>query len=409
MAVERAADRHAVPEAASSVVQVLPALSGRRGRERDAVEIAAALVAAGRRAMIVSAGGPLVHALARVGAEHVALPTDRRNPLALFATARRIADIVRTDRFDVVHAHDPMAAVGAWWAARRTGCHFVTTVHEADRSRTLIDHRLRTVMATGERVIAVSRFVATDLRRSYGVPETRVRVIPPGIDLDRFDPARVTPDRLAALASRWRLTDGVPMVMLVGGLVPHKGQTVLVDAVHRLGRRDIHCLLVGAEESDPACRQALETQIDGYGLGGVVRIVDHCDDMAAAYMLADIVVSASTAPEAFARSLIEAQAIERPVIAADHGGAREIVAPGRTGWLIPAGDAAALSAAIETVLGLAPEERRRIVAAAAAEVRAGCSKAAMCQRTLATYDELRCGTGDHPAPGRVGPEAPASA
>ena len=195
--------------------------------------------------------------------------------------------------------------------------------------------------------------IAGHLGRVYGVPHSRVRIVPRGIDLDRFDPSRVTPDRIVALANRWRLTDGYPVVMLVGELAEEKGQTILVNAIHKLGRRDIRCLLIGSDKVDKAYREGLEALIGRHGLGGVARIIDRCDDMSVAYMLSDVVVSASTEPEAFGRTLIEAQALGRPVIATDHGGPRETVVPGRTGWLTPPGDADALAAAIDTALTLA--------------------------------------------------------
>jgi glycosyltransferase involved in cell wall biosynthesis len=238
-------------------------------------------------------------------------------------------------------------------------------------------------------VIAVSRFIAGHVRRVYGVPDSRVRVIHRGIDLDRFSPSRVTSNRIVALANKWRLADGFPVVMLAGELSEGKGQTVLINAIHKLGRQDIRCLLIGSDEADKDARQGLEALIEWQGLGGVVRIIDRCDDMSVAYMLSDVVVSASTAPEAFGRTLIEAQAFGRPVIGTDHGGPRETVVPGRTGWLTPPGDADALAAAIDAALNLTPDARQRLVEAAAAHVRANYSKEAMCRATLAVYDEVR--------------------
>ena len=372
-----------------TVLQVLPALSGQSGLERDAVEIAAALVAAGNRVVVASAGGPLLHPLARAGAKHVTLPADSTNPLTLYANVKRLTEVIRAEKVDIVHARSHGTAASAWWAARRGGCHFVTTFHETYATGNRLDRRLASFLAKGERVIAVSRFIAGHVRRIYGVPESRVRVVHRGIDLDRFNPSRVTSDRIVALANRWRLTDGFPVVMLAGEIAEGKGQTVLVNAIHKLGRRDIRCLLIGSDEADKASREGLEALIGWQGLGGVVRIIDRCDDMSVAYMLSDVVVSASTEPEAFGRTLIEAQALGRPVIGTDHGGPRETVVSGRTGWLTPPGDADALAAAIDTALSLAPDARERLVVAAAAHVRANYSKEAMCRATLAVYDEVR--------------------
>ncbi len=382
------ADRGRDSTGGRTILQVLPALSGQNGLGRDTAEIAGALVAAGDRAVVASAGGPLLHALARAGAKHVTLPVDSTNPLTLFANVKRLAEVIRAEKVDLVHARSHGAAASAWWAARRSGCHFVTTFHETYGKGSMLDRRLPSFLAKGERVIAVSRFTAGQIRRLYGVPDSRVRVIPRGIDLDRFNPSRVTPDRIVALANRWRLTDGFPVVMLAGELAEGKGQTVLVNAIHKLGRRDIRCLLIGSEEADKAAREGLEALIGWQGLGGVVRIIDQCDDMSVAYMLSDVVVSASTEPEAFGRTLIEAQALGRPVIGTNHGGPRETVVAGRTGWLTPPGDVDALAAAIDAALKLAPDARERLVETAAAHVRANFSKEAMCRATLAVYDEV---------------------
>jgi glycosyltransferase involved in cell wall biosynthesis len=124
------------------------------------------------------------------------------------------------------------------------------------------------------------------------------------------------------------------------------------------------------------------------GLNEVVRLVDHCDDMPAAYMLTDVVISASTDPEAFGRVIAEAQALGRPVIATDHGGAKETVIPGVTGWLVPPGDADALAAAIEKVLSLDSAQRSTLAGKAIANVRDNFSKATMCAKTLDVYDEV---------------------
>jgi glycosyltransferase involved in cell wall biosynthesis len=120
----------------------------------------------------------------------------------------------------------------------------------------------------------------------------------------------------------------------------------------------------------------------------VVRIVDHCDDMPAAYMLADVVVSASTDPEAFGRIVTEAQALGRPVVAPDHGGARETIIQGQTGWLVPPGDTAALADALRSALSLSDSDRQAFAERTVENVRQNFSKDAMCAKTLRVYEEV---------------------
>ncbi len=159
-------------------------------------------------------------------------------------------------------------------------------------------------MARGERVIAISQFVAEHAATVYGVGPDRLRTIPRGVDLDIFDPTRVGAERIVSLARQWRLPDGAAVVMLPGRLTRWKGGLDLITAVAALGRRDICCLLVGSAQRR-GFRRELEAAIDRHGLGGLFRIVDDCRDMAAAYMLADVVVSASSDPEGFGRVIID--------------------------------------------------------------------------------------------------------
>jgi glycosyltransferase involved in cell wall biosynthesis len=209
-----------------------------------------------------------------------------------------------------------------------------------------------------------------------------------GIDFSQFDPARASSERIIKLAGQWRLPDGVPVIMLPGRLTRWKGQTVLIDALAALGRKDVRCLLVGDDQGRQGYRAELERRIGARGLDGVVHIVDDCGDMPAAYMLADVVVSASLDPEAFGRVAVEAQAMGRPTIASDHGAARETLIAGETGWLTPPGDAAALARALGEALTLNAAGRAALAARAIERVRANFSKEVMCAATLAVYREL---------------------
>jgi glycosyltransferase involved in cell wall biosynthesis len=301
--------------------------------------------------------------------------------------ARRLEALIRRLDIDIVHARSRAPAWSAWAAARATGRHFVTTMHNAyDRSLPLKE-RYNSVMAKGERVIAISQFVAEHAALIYRVGPDRLRTIPRGVDLEAFAPGRIGGERIAALARAWRLPDGAPVIMLPGRLTRWKGGLDLVAAIAALGRRDIHCLLIGAEQRR-GFRRELEGAIAARGLGGLFRIVEDCADMPAAYMLSDVVISASTDPEGFGRVIVEAQAMGRPVVATDHGGARETVIPGMTGWLAPPGDPAALAAAIGEALALTPQARARLAEEAMRLVAERFTRERMCARTIAVYEEL---------------------
>lgn len=372
----------------ATILQVLPALGTGGGVERGTIEIAQAIVAAGGRALVASSGGAREHEVKRVGAEHIGLPLHSKNPLVMYANVGRLARLIKAENIDIVHARSRAPAWSAYYAARRTGVPFMTTFHGTYTAGNSLKRRYNSIMTRGERVIAISRFIGGHARQNYGVPPGKIRIIHRGVNLDRFDPAKVKAERVAMLANQWRLGDGLPVIMLPGRLTRWKGQTVFIEAVRRLGRRDIRCLLVGSDQGRTEYRQELENMVHEHDLGDIVRIVDHCDDMPAAYMLTDVVVSASTDPEAFGRIVAEAQALGRPVVASDHGGARETVIEGETGWLYPPGDVEALTQALDRVLKLSRETRAVLAAKAIRNVRENFSLAAMCAKTLDVYDEV---------------------
>ena len=368
------------------VLQVIPALvSG--GVERGTIDLARALVDAGWNAVVASAGGPMERELVRAGATHVTLPLATKNPFGIRRNAGALAEVIRRHRVDIVHARSRAPAWSAWMATNATRRHFVTTFHNAYGLGLPLKHRYNSVMARGERVIAISEFVAEHVIKNYGIGPTRLRTIPRGVDLGIFDPNRVSGDRVVTLANQWRIPEGAAVVMLPGRLTRWKGGLDFIDAIARLDRRDICCVLVGAEQRK-GFRKELERAIERRGVIGVFRIVEDCRDMAAAYVLADVVVSASTDPEGFGRILVEGQAIGRPVVATDHGGARETIVPGSTGWLVSPRDSAALAAAIGDALNLTAEERDALGRRAMSHIAAHFTRDAMCARTIDVYEEL---------------------
>jgi glycosyltransferase involved in cell wall biosynthesis len=369
-----------------AVLQIVPSLvSG--GAERGTVELAAALVAEGWTSYVASSGGPLQRELVRAGASHVTLPLASKNPLVMRRNTTALTNLIRELGVDIVHARSRAPAWSAWTATRATGRHFVTTFHNAYGAGAALKRRYNSIMARGERVIAISRFVADHAASVYGVGPDRLRTIPRGVDLDTFDPARVAAQRMVALARQWRLPDGAPVVMLPGRLTRWKGGLDFIAAIAALGRRDMCCVLVGSEQRR-GFRRELEAAIERQNLAGLFRIAEGCRDMPAAYMLADVVVSASSDPEGFGRVIVEAQAMGRPVIATDHGGARETILPGVTGWLVPPHDPPALAKAISGALSLGAGERYALARRAIAHIAANFTREMMCARTMDVYEEL---------------------
>ena len=351
------------PSESPVVLQVLPSLvTG--GVERGTIEITKAIAEAGGTALVASAGGKLVAAVERAGGRHITLPLTTKNPLTILRNAARLASVIRTEQVAIVHARSRAPAWSAWLASQRTGAHFVTTYHGAYSEDLPFKRRYNAVMARGEIVIAASRFIAGLVIERHGIDPGKLRVIPRGVDRTIFDPDAIAPDRLARLVRDWHLPDGAPTVVLPGRLTGWKGQTVLLDAIARMPRRDVVCVLVGSDQGRHRYASELLRQAQKLGIGDRVRLVGECDDMPAALMLSDVVVHASTQPEAFGRVVIEAQAMARPVIAADLGGPVETVDHGVTGLRVPPGDPAALAIAIEHMFALTEDQRRALGARA---------------------------------------------
>jgi glycosyltransferase involved in cell wall biosynthesis len=371
----------------ATVLQVLPAMvTG--GVERTAVEMAEGIVNAGGRAIVVSAGGPMVHELTRVGAEHIEMPVDSKNFFVIRKNAKRLTKLILRERVDIVHARSRAPAWSAYWAARRANRPFVTTFHGTYGHSNPLKRWYNSVMTKGDRVIANSSFIAGHMRQIYGVRRNLIRVVHSGVDIFRFDPDKVTAERLVKLTTEWNIPDGVQVVALPGRLTRWKGQLVFIDAIAKLGRRDICCLLIGSDQGRTEYRKEVEKRIKQHNLQGIVTIVNQCNDMPTAYMLTDLVVSASTEPEAFGRVAAEGQAMGRPVVATDHGGARETVIDNETGWLCKPGDADSMAAAIEKGLNLSPEKRERMSKRAIEHIGMEFSKDAMCSKTLEVYNEV---------------------
>ena len=374
------------------ILQVLPALQA-GGVERGTIEMARAIVQAGGTALVASAGGRLVPLLERAGGVHLTLDLMTKDPLSIWLNAGRLARLIRRHRVELVHARSRGPAWSARIATRRTGTPFLTTWHGVYSENFPFKRRYNAVMASGERVIAISNYVAERIAGRYGVGTDRLRIIPRGADTASFDPAVVRGDRIHALAREWALPDGAQVIMLPGRITAWKGHALLLDALARMDAQapglDWVCVMVGpAKEGAGGFAGTLLAQADRLGLRSRLRFAGHCADMPAALAVADVVVVPSLKPEPFGRTVVEAQAMERTVLVAGHGAALETVEHGVTGFSFPPGDAQALSDLIRHALLLAPDHRAWLGEQARAHVLDQYTTRAMQQATLSVYEEL---------------------
>ncbi len=369
------------------VMQIIPEL-GPGGAEQGCIDVAAELVSAGAQAIVISNGGPRVHELSRSGAVHIDLPVHSKNPLVMLRNIRRIRKLIHRYHVNIVHVRSRAPAWSAYHACKGTQAHYMTTCHAPYNISGKMKRFYNSAIAKGERVIAISHYVANYLKKNYDLPDSSIRLIPRGIALDRFHPTAVTPQRLISLAKEWRIPDGANVIILPGRITRWKGHHVLIDAMEILNRKDLFCVLIGSDQGRTQYRAELEDAIQSKNLGGHVRIVNHCNDMPAAYMLASIAVCPSTDPEGFGRIPVEAQAMGRPIIASDHGGAQETIVRGETGWLVKPGDAAELAKAITEALSLTANQRSILATRAMAHIARNFTREQMMEKTLNVYTEL---------------------
>lgn len=373
-----------------TVLQVIPALET-GGAEQTTIDVAAAVVRAGGRALVASEGGRMEARLVEAGARSIRLPLGSKSPLTMAANARKLAQLIRKEGVSLVHARSRAPAFSALRAAQRTGAPFVATYHGVYSSRTPLKRWWNAVMTRGDLVIANSEYTRDHVIAEHRLDPARIVTIPRGVDLDRFDPDRVAPERVAELCNAWGIgaEDPGPKLLLAGRLSRWKGQTLMIDAVGRLvtegGAPNFMLIMAGDDQGRRDYRAELERAVIDNGLSDSVRLVGHVDDMPAAYKLADLAAAPSLEPEAFGRTAVEPQAMARPVLAADHGAVRETVVDGETGWRVPPGDVDAWAAALRTALDAGPDRWAALGAAGQARVRRLYSVQAMTDATLEVY------------------------
>lgn len=369
------------------IMQVIPAL-GAGGAEQGCIDVAAEIIASGGKAIVVSNGGYRVNELERIGATHIHLPVHSKNPVIMWQNIGRLRKLIRKHNVNIVHARSRAPAWSTWRACHHTNARFITTCHAPYNISGEAKRLYNGSIANGEIIIAISDYVADYLKANYSVAPEKIRTIHRGIPMARFHPTGVSPERMIDLSESWRIPDSVNVIMLPGRLTRWKGHHILIEALAKLNREDIFCVMVGSDQGRTGYREELEQTIEEHNLTERTRIVDQCHDMPTAYMLSTVVVCPSTDPEGFGRVPVEAQAMGRPIIAADHGGARETIIRGHTGWLIPPSNADALALAIEEALALDENQRAVLAQRAMEHVTQNFTKDIMTEKTLQAYNEL---------------------
>jgi glycosyltransferase involved in cell wall biosynthesis len=383
--------------AGRTILQIIPQLDT-GGAERTAIDVAAALAECGSRALVATEGGRLVSELQAKGGIWTPFPAKTKNPFAMAVNAIRLARLIEREGVDLVHARSRAPAWVAYMATRIARRPFVTTYHGSYSGTSSLKLSYNSVMARGDIVIANSDYTAANVARLYPFAQDRIRVINRGTDFRAFSPAAVETARVQKLRRAWGVGPEDRIVLQAARLTHWKGQLVLIEAARILavrGLTDVRFILAGDDQGRSRYSADLKAAIAQAGLGEVVRLTGHCTDMPAALMAASVVAVPSTLPEAFGRVAVEAQAMGAPVVVSDLGAVPEtVLAPpqvapaARTGWHVPAGNAAALADALQAALEMGASARDAMAARARVHVRDQFSLERMCAETLDVYAAL---------------------
>ena len=310
-------------------LQLVPAME-QGGVERGVVEMNRVIVGAGWENVVVSAGGRLAEQIEADGGRHVRIDVKSKNPLTFFFRAAALRRVLLAERPDAVCAHSRVPAWLFRWANRGLGIPWITFAHGANSIS-----RYSRVMTAGDLTVVPSGYIAAYLKAAYGTPDECIRVIPRAIDRERFDPAKLDADFIAAKRSEWK-TDGFRIVMGVGRITQLKGYDTLILALSHLEGHKL--VIVGeAEALRKDVEEDLKALVKRLGLGDRVVFAGNQRKVAECLSIADVVVSSNVSkPEAFGRSMAEALAMGRPVVARAFGGALDVVRDGTDGVLVQA-------------------------------------------------------------------------
>jgi glycosyltransferase involved in cell wall biosynthesis len=357
-------------------VQLIPALE-EGGVERGVVELNREFVRRGVRNTVVSAGGRLAPLIERDGGTHITLDIKSKNILTAVSRAMKLRRLLLELAPDVAHVRSRVPG----WLARmaRVPCPVVTTVHGCNRVSPY-----SAVMTRGSRVICASSFMMDFVRAHYKIPESILRLIPRGIDPELFDPAKTDPAAVASLRACHGL-EGFFVVLGLGRITPWKGYDTLLRALAEAGDPNMKMVIVGGvQKGQERYAEGLKTLACNLGVADRVVFAGSQSNVAEWYAAADVLAScAFQKPEAFGRSMTEALAMGRPVVAARHGGALDIVRDNENGFFFTPGDARDLAAKLALVAA-----RRNAWRGLRDDALARFSLAQMVDKTLAVYHEV---------------------
>lgn len=340
------------------VLQVIPKL-GYGGAETGCYDIAHYLPENDCGSFIVTSGGELLKFIDKKKVKIIKLPVHSKNPLIIFINFLALVAVILVKNISIVHARSRAPAWSCLLAAKITGRKFVTTFHGTYNFNNKIKKFYNSVMVRSDLIIAGSNFIFSHIKDNYTKylnAKKKLLVIFRGINVDYFDPTTKLDSDEKKLLKKWQIEKDKKIILLPGRLTGWKGQEVFIEAINlvniELGYEAFYAVILGSDQGRDLYKKKLIRITEQHRLNNQVKFIDHCNDMALAYKVSDIVISASIEPEAFGRVAVEAQSMEKPIIASDIGGSNETIIDEKTGFLFESSNAKSLSEKILKVLSM---------------------------------------------------------
>lgn len=372
-----------------TILQVLPSLE-RGGVERGTVEMVRAISEAGGRALVASQGGNLVEQVLQNGGEHYSLSLASKSPLDLWRNKKKLISLCRDEHVTLLHARSRGPAWSAFWAVKELKIPWVTTFHGIYNFSNEGKKYYNSVMVRGNRAIAISEFVREHLSLFYRkwVHPSQIPVIYRGVDLDTFDPKKILPEDIQLLKKEWGIPQGSAVLLMPARFSRWKGHREVLKACEIIRNQNFILVLVGSSTDREGYCQELESLAKNLGIGEKVRFAAYTGTIARAYAASDLVIHASTDPEAFGRVVAEAQAMGKWTIVSHLGAPQEIILHQKTGEVVNPKDSQALAKSLLRGLSLDVDQRMRVEDVARRRIRERFSLEKMQQQTLEVYAEL---------------------
>ena len=340
------------------VLQVIPKL-GYGGAETGCYDIAHYLPENNCESFIVTSGGELTKFINKEKVKLIKLPVHSKNPLIVLFNSIALIFIIFFYNISIVHARSRAPAWSCILATKITGRKFVPTFHGTYNFNSKIKRFYNSSMVKSDVIIAGSNFIFSHIKDNYSDylgNKNKLLVIFRGINVDYFDPTTKTEAEEKKLLKKWDIEENKKIILLPGRLTSWKGQELFLEAVNlvniQLGYEAFYAVILGSNQGRDLYKKKLIRLSEQYRMTKQVKFIDHCKDMALAYKVSNIVVSSSIEPEAFGRVAVEAQSMEKMIIASNIGGSNETVIDEKTGYLFESGNSKSLSEKILKVLNL---------------------------------------------------------